>query len=94
MSANKQYANGQPMFRRTGDTYIHFLKNGKIKAKGKMISGRMEGEWIFNRLSGQLWQVGNFKHGQKHGNWLRYDKAGNLEYETEFDGGKLVKKLA
>ena len=51
----------------------------------------MAGEWKFYRKTGQLWQVGNFNTGQKHGSWLRYDKKGNLEYEESFINGKLVK---
>ena len=47
----------------------------------------MEGEWIFYRETGQLWQVGNFINGQKHGPWIRYDKQDVLEYQEDFDHG-------
>lgn len=93
MNTTSHYKNGQPMYEQKGDTYIHFLESGKVKARGKMIAGRMEGKWIFNRASGQLWQVGHFKNGQKQGNWVRYDRSGNKEYEAGFEADKLIKKL-
>lgn len=52
----------------------------------------MEGEWKFYRETGQLWQIGNFKEGQKQGSWVRYDKKDKLEFQENFDRGKLVKK--
>ena len=89
---NKAYSNGQKTFEQAGDTLTYFFKNGKIKAEGISINEIMEGEWKFYRETGQLWQVGNFKEGQKHGPWLRYDKKDKLEYKETFDKGKLVKK--
>jgi antitoxin component YwqK of YwqJK toxin-antitoxin module len=53
----------------------------------------MEEEWIFYRETGQLWQVGNFKGGQKHGPWVRYNKQDALEYQEVFDQGVQQKKL-
>lgn len=91
--AGMHYKNGQPMYEQRGDIRTHFLENGKVKARGKMIEGKMEGEWIFNRASGELWQVGHFKNNQKQGNWVRYDRSGQKEYEAEFEADKLVKKL-
>jgi antitoxin component YwqK of YwqJK toxin-antitoxin module len=52
----------------------------------------MEGKWIFNRESGDLWQIGNFKNDKKHGQWIRYDKTGKVEYDADFENGKLIKK--
>ena len=52
----------------------------------------MEGKWIFYRETGQLWQVGNFKGGQKHGPWVRYDKNDALEYQEIFEHGVQQKK--
>jgi antitoxin component YwqK of YwqJK toxin-antitoxin module len=91
MMKNKEYSNGQKTFEQTGDKLTYFFKNGKIKAEGISINGIMEGEWKFYRETGQLWQVGNFKGGQKHGSWLRYNKKGKLAYKESFINGKLVK---
>jgi antitoxin component YwqK of YwqJK toxin-antitoxin module len=91
MMKNKEYTNGQKTFEQTGDKLTYFFKNGKIKAEGFSINEIMEGEWKFYRETGQLWQVGNFKKGQKHGSWVRYDKKDNVEYQEKFFSGKLVK---
>lgn len=89
---NKQYANGQIVYEQNGDVLTYFFKNGRVKAKGLSINDVMEGEWIFYRESGQLWQVANFKNGQKHGSWIRYDKSDQVEYDETFENGKKKKK--
>ena len=91
MMKKKEYANGQKSYEQKGDTLTYFFKDGNVKAEGISINDVMEGEWKFYRESGQLWQVGNFKNGEKNGNWIRFDKEGNLEYEENFKGGKIVK---
>ena len=89
---NKEYLNGQITFRQVGDNLTYYFKNGKIKAEGLSINGIMESEWKFYRETGQLWQVGSFKEGQKQGSWVRFDKKDKLEYQETFENGKLVKK--
>ena len=91
MMKNKTYSNGQKTFEQVGEELTYFFKNGKIKAEGISINGIMEGEWKFYRETGQLWQVGNFKEGQKRGSWIRYDKKGKLEYQETFTNGNLMK---
>lgn len=91
MMKKKEYANGQKIYEQNGDILTYFFKDGKVKAEGISINGVMEGEWKFYRESGQLWQVGNFRKGQKHGKWIRYDKQENLEYEEIFVDGTLKK---
>ena len=88
----KKYANGQKVFKQEGDTLTYFYKNGSIKARGISINGMMQGEWIFYRETGQLWQIGNFKDNQKHGSFIRYDRNDQLEYDENFENGKLKKK--
>ncbi|WP_410503714.1 hypothetical protein [Flavobacterium sp. GT3P67] len=36
----------------------------------------MEGEWLFNLETGQLWQIENFKNSKKNGSFIRYDRNG------------------
>ena len=91
MMKNNTYSNGQKTFEQVGEELTYFFKNGKIKAEGTSINGIMEGEWKFYRETGQLWQVGNFKKGQKHGSWVRYDKKDKLEYQETFINGDLLK---
>lgn len=91
MMNKKQYANGQMTYVQNGDKLTYFFKDGKVKAEGLSINGVMEGEWKFYKETGQLWQVGNFKGGQKHGSWVRYNKDKKLEYQETFDNGKIEK---
>jgi len=91
MMNKKQYINGQKTFEQAGDMLTYFFKDGKIKAQGISIDGLMQGEWRFFRETGQLWQIGHFNNGQKHGNWVRYDKTNKLEYQETFINGKTVK---
>lgn len=90
---DQYYANGQKVFEQKGNIRTYFFKTGEMRAKGKFIDGKMEGKWIFNRNSGQLWQTAHFLHNEKHGEWIRYDKKGSVEYHAEFDKGKLIKKI-
>ena len=86
------YKNGQLISQQKGDWLIYFFKTGLIKAKGNSVEGSMEGKWIFNRESGELWQIGNFRRNKKHGEFIRYDKEGNKEYHAKFEDGKLIEK--
>jgi antitoxin component YwqK of YwqJK toxin-antitoxin module len=92
MKPTKNYVNGQPVSSQDGDILTIFFKTGIVKAKGKYVGGQMEGEWHFFREPGTLWQVGNFAGGKKHGKWVRYSKDAEIEYDAEFESGKLVKK--
>lgn len=87
------YKNGQLISEQKGNTLTYYFKTGEVKAKGKSIDGVMQGKWIFNRESGDLWQIGNFRDNKKHGQWIRYDKKGKEEYHAKFDHGKLVEKI-
>ena len=62
MLNKKEYANGQKIFEIKENTLTYFFKNGNLKASGPYINELMEGEWVFYRESGQLWQTGNFQH--------------------------------
>ncbi len=87
------YKNGQLISEQKGDWLTYFFKTGLVKARGKSINGVMEGKWIFNRESGKLWQIGNFRKNKKHGEFIRYDKNGEKEYHAKFSDGKLVAQL-
>ena len=88
-----EYKNGQKISEQKGDWLTYFFKTGTIKAKGKSIDGVMQGKWVFNRESGQLWQIGNFKNNKKHGEFIRYDREGEKEYHARFKDGKLVSQI-
>ncbi len=92
MLEKKHYKNGQPVYEIAGEKLTHYYKNGKIKAQGLFINNLMEGEWIFYRESGQLWQIANFKNNNKHGIWIRYDKYDKIEYQEKFENNKIIRK--
>ena len=94
MLEKKFYANGQKVFDFDGDKLTYYYKNAEIKATGLYINDQMEEEWLFYRETGQLWQIGNFKNGEKHGFWKRFNKEGNVEYQQNFMEGKPVKRFA
>jgi antitoxin component YwqK of YwqJK toxin-antitoxin module len=91
MINKKDYSNGQKVQELNGNKLTYFFKNGKVKAEGPFINGKMEGEWKFFRETGQLWQIGNFKKDMKNGKWLRYDKNNKLEYREIFKDNKIEK---
>lgn len=90
MLDKKEYSNGQRVYELKDDILTYFYKNGKIKAKGPFINGKMEGKWIFYRETGQLWQEANFNGGEKHGRWIRYDRNDQVEYDETFEMGKTI----
>jgi len=91
MLEKKHYANRQPVYEMIGDKLTYFYKNGKVKAQGLFSNDLMEGEWIFYRETGQLWQIANFKNGKKNGRWIRYNKNDKIEYQETFENNKIVK---
>lgn len=87
----KTYANGQKVYELNDDFLTYYFKDGTEKSKGPYKEDMMEGEWVFYRQSGELWQVGQFKANQKHGRWIRYSRDNEIEYDEEFSEGKIVK---
>lgn len=92
MKADGFYKNGQPISKIENQVKTYYFKTGIIKAQGVCINDSMEGEWRFFRENGQLWQVGNFRENLKHGEWIRYDRQGNVEYQEFFEHGKQIRK--
>lgn len=93
MDLQKTYKNWQAMCWLTWDMLTIFFKTWIVKAQGEYKKDLMEWEWIFNRESGKLWQVGNFVHGEKHGLWIRYNHEWRIDYKAEFANNKCIKKM-
>jgi antitoxin component YwqK of YwqJK toxin-antitoxin module len=91
MLDKKYYVNGQIAHELVGDQLTYSFKNGKAKAKGTFINGLMEGEWLFYRETGQLWQIGNFKNSKKNGSFIRYDRNDQVEYQETFENDTIIK---
>lgn len=92
MLEKKTYTNGQKVYELENERLTYFFKTGIKKAEGAFINKMMEGEWIFYRENGQLWQKGNFRNNMKHGEFTRYDKNGQVEYHEHFENNKIIKK--
>ncbi|MEO6728851.1 MAG: hypothetical protein ABIM99_02920 [Candidatus Dojkabacteria bacterium] len=67
------------------------LKNGQLKAIGKMVDGKMDGKWEWWRESGEFWQEGHFKNGSREGTWTRYGRDGNVEKIKKFKDNVEIK---
>jgi len=91
MKDKSHYVNGQKIFEQEGDVLTYFYKNGQKKAQGISQNGQMQGKWMFYRETGQLWQIGHFRDNQKHGSFIRYDRHDRIEYEENFDNGKIIR---
>lgn len=94
MRGRTHYANGHPVFRHEGETLTYFFKTGLKKAEGRSVEGVMQGEWRFWRETGELWQVGHFRDGLKHGPWQRLARNGTEEKRETFAEGRPVKGRA
>lgn len=89
----EKYKNGQIKATLQGDILTHYFEDGTIKAQGQIINEKMNGKWIFNKKSGTLMQIGNFKSDIKHGEWIRYDSKDEITYHVRFLDGKIIEKF-
>lgn len=74
-----------------GEWWIYY-RNGNIRAQGSYTDHQMTGKWVFNRETGDLWQVGYFLFDQKHGIFTRYNRDGSIQDETTFVNGRKSQK--
>ena len=88
---NTTYKNGQKTYELKDQIMTVFFKNGIIKARGPFIANKMEGEWMFYRQSGELWQIAHFKANKKDGLWTVFNRDGQIEKKEEFAHGLPIK---
>jgi antitoxin component YwqK of YwqJK toxin-antitoxin module len=91
MEMDNTYKNEQKISELKGEILTHYYKSGKKKAKGKFISGKFEGKWLFYNENGVLIQEGNFRNHEKNGSWKRFNENGELVYHETFKEGKKLK---
>lgn len=72
-------------FPRSNGTFKEFYPNGWLKAKGKMKSGQLHGQWEWWRRDGTIKRSGRFQEGRQVGTWITYNAAGEPHRETSFD---------
>jgi antitoxin component YwqK of YwqJK toxin-antitoxin module len=62
---------------------IKFHANGKTMwSKGKIVDGEPEGYWEWYRLDGTIKRSGHFHLGKPVGEWITYDKTGQIYKRT------------
>lgn len=72
-------------FPRSNGQCKEFYPNGWLKAKGKMKSGQLHGQWEWFRRDGTMKRSGRFADGRQVGTWITYDAAGEPHKVTEFE---------
>jgi antitoxin component YwqK of YwqJK toxin-antitoxin module len=63
--------------------YIHYHKDGSVRAKGKIAGETMEGHWEWFRKDGTKMRSGFFNNGKQVGTWTTYDRTGKVVKTTE-----------
>ena len=62
---------------------IKFHANGTTRwSKGKIVDGEPEGYWEWYRLDGTIKRSGHFHLGKPVGQWITYDKTGQIYKRT------------
>lgn len=69
---------------KTSHTKQHTLyhKDGSIWAKGNINDNIQDGYWEWFRTDGTKMRSGYFKHGKQAGEWITYDKNGQVYKRT------------
>ncbi len=62
--------------------HTEYHKDGSVWAKGEMEDGKTEGYWEWFRKDGTKMRSGYFKKSQQVGEWITYDKKGNVVKKT------------
>jgi antitoxin component YwqK of YwqJK toxin-antitoxin module len=63
--------------------YIQYHKDGSIWAIGQTINGVPSGYWEWFRKDGTKLRSGWFEKGEQAGEWITYDKKGNVFKVTQ-----------
>lgn len=66
---------------------VDHYDNGKVRFRGDVLDGEMDGSWEFFRKDGSVMRRGDFDRGQQIGTWRTYDRAGKVVKETDFSKG-------
>jgi antitoxin component YwqK of YwqJK toxin-antitoxin module len=69
-------------------------KDGRIKAKGHMKEGELEGHWEWFRKDGTRMRSGYFENGNQVGEWTTYDAKGKIVKVTKVKSPQLTDHLS
>ncbi|HTL17835.1 MAG TPA: hypothetical protein VL793_11400 [Patescibacteria group bacterium] len=61
-------------------------KDGRVRAKGKMLNGLLSGYWEWFRADGSKMRSGYFDKGRQVGQWTTYDRKGKVVKLTRMKG--------
>ena len=58
--------------------HLEYHNDGSVRANGKMVGGHLHGYWEWFRKDGTRMRSGHFDNGVKTGEWITYDRNGNV----------------
>lgn len=73
-------------------SHIKYHKDGSVWAKGETEDGAPDGYWEWFRKDGIKMRSGYFKDGIQVGDWITYDKQGQIYKITNMDKKPKLKR--
>ena len=73
-----------PAKKNSAEAHVVYHKNGSIWAKGQKLGDVCVGYWEWFRLDGTKMRSGHFENGEQVGEWITYDKQGQVVKVTNF----------
>ena len=67
-----------------------YFEGGAMQYEGPILRDKREGEWKFYHRDGWLKNLKNYKEGEYHGNFIEYNKKGEVVVEGQYENGKRV----
>lgn len=64
---------------------VDYYDNGNVRFQGSEVDGKPDGRWEFFRRDGSIMRSGNFKAGEQVGEWVTYDRQGNVKKVTQLN---------
>ena len=58
--------------------HVEYHKDGSVWARGPKVDGELDGYWEWFRKDGTRMRSGHFSRGVKVGEWVTYDRKGNV----------------
>lgn len=63
--------------------YVKYHDDGSVWAKGTMVDGQPDGYFEWFRKDGTRMRSGHFRKGKQVGEWITYDKKGQVVKVTD-----------
>ena len=60
------------------EPHTDYYKEGSVKGKGQITAGQMDGYWEWFRKDGTKLRSGHFETGRQVGEWITYDRRGQV----------------